>query len=321
MTCSKARTTAVCLPDKRVESREDAMQLREVDPRTLSLVMRRLRQVPEAAVAAKQESMRSKGQLSPLVAAEHEEQLVLIDGFARQAAAVRLQLPTVTVEVVKLTAVQMKVQLYVRNRDRGLALVEECRLVRDLCEVEGLSQVEVGALLERHKSWVCRRLGIWKGLSPRLVTQGGIEQLESGAVRKLALLPACNQEQLMAVNQREGLAGRDTSMLIDLWRRAPGAEARTYLLEHPRTAIELARSTAKRAADPRLGESAAKVHESLTVMRQAALRVVRQIRAGLEQMPREGTLMLRKACELVERDCPWALREVRRVVGTENDEA
>ena len=296
------------------------MEMREVDPRGLSLVMRRLRQVPEAAVVAKQESMRSKGQLSPLVVAEHEGQLVLIDGFARQAAAVRLQLATVTVEVVKLTAVQMKVQLYLRNRERGLALLEECRLVRELCEVEGLSQVEVGGLLERHKSWVCRRLGIWKGLSPWLVTEGVIEQLESGAVRKLALLPACNQEQLVAVNQRHGLTGRDSSMLIDLWRRAPSGEARTYVLEQPRAAIELARSTAKRQTDPRLGESAARVHESLTVMRQAALRVVRQMRAGIEQLPSEGMQMLRQVCQLAERDCPWALREVRRLVGSEGAE-
>ena len=141
------------------------MQLQHIDPRDLSLALRRLRQVPEAAVRDKLESLRSKGQMSPLVAAEHEGQLVLVDGFARQAAAVRLELTTVAVEVVRLTAVQMKAQLYLRNRERGLALLEECRLVRELCEADGLSQVEVAAMLERHKSWISRRLGLWKALS------------------------------------------------------------------------------------------------------------------------------------------------------------
>ena len=68
------------------------MQLRQVDPRQVSLVLRRLRAVPEAAVREKLESLGSKGQMSPLVVAEHEGELVLIDGFARQAAAVRMGL-------------------------------------------------------------------------------------------------------------------------------------------------------------------------------------------------------------------------------------
>jgi ParB-like chromosome segregation protein Spo0J len=151
------------------------------------LVLRRLRAVPEAAVREKLESLGSKGQMSPLVVAEHEGELVLIDGFARQAAAVRMGLGTVAVEVVQLTAVQMKAQLYLRNRERGLSLVDECRLVRELCESDGLNQVEVSALLERHKSWVCRRLGLWKALSPRLLSEGAVSEVGSGSIRRLAL--------------------------------------------------------------------------------------------------------------------------------------
>jgi ParB-like chromosome segregation protein Spo0J len=290
------------------------MQLRQVDPHELNLVLRRLRSVPEVAVREKLESLGSKGQMSPLVAAEHAGELVLIDGFARQAAAVRLGLGTVAVEVVQLTAVQMKAQLYLRNRERGLALVDECRLVHELCEADGLDQVEVAAQLERHKSWVCRRLALWKALSPRLLAEGAVTELGAGSIRRLALLPVCNQEELVAVSRREKLGEHETALLIDLWRQAPDSGARRYLLEHPRAALELARAGTQEKVDPRLGKSAAKVHESLVVMRQAALRVIRQARTGVEELPEPGVVMLREACELAERDCPWAIREVLRLL-------
>jgi ParB-like chromosome segregation protein Spo0J len=290
------------------------MQLRQVDPKELSLILRRLRLVPEVAVRDKVESLRSKGQVSPLVAAEHEGELVLIDGFARQVAAVRLGMQTVAVQVVQLTAVQMKAQLYLRNRERGLQLVDECRLVWELCEGDGLNQAEVAALLERHKSWVCRRLGLWKALSPRLLAQGAVAELGSGSIRRLALLPVCNQEELVAVSHREQLGEHDTALLIDLWRQAPDTEARHYLLEHPRCAIELARAGTQEKLDPRLGRSAGKVHDGLVLMRQAALRVIRQVRTGVEELPESGVKILREACELAERDCPWAIREVLRLL-------
>ncbi len=295
------------------------MQLRQVDPKTLCLTLRRLRQVPEGCVRDKVESLRSKGQVSPLAVAEHEGQLVLVDGFARQAAAVRLGMATVTVEVVTLTAVQMKAQLYLRNRERGLALIEECRLVRELCESDGLSQVEVSEMLERHKSWVSRRMSLWKGLSPRLLSDGALDELEAGSVRRLSLLPACNQEQLVAVSRRDGLGPRDTTTLVELWRKAPDEQARQYLLQHPQGAVDLARAQSRETADPRLGQKASELYRSLVVMRQAALRAIRRARGGIEELPTEGAELLSRAVELAERDCPWAAREVRRVMPTGKD--
>jgi ParB-like chromosome segregation protein Spo0J len=295
------------------------VHLRQVDPKTLCLTLRRLRQVPESRVRDKLESLRSKGQVSPLAVSEQEGQLVLVDGFARQAAAVRLGMTSVTVEVVSLTAVQMKAQMYLRNRERGLALIEECRLVRELCDSDGLSQVEVAEMLERHKSWVCRRLSLWKGLSPRLLSDGALDELEAGSVRKLSLLPACNQEQLVAVSRRDGLGPRDTTTLVEMWRKAPDQEARQYLLEHPQSAVELARASSREMADPRLGQKASELYQSLVVMRQAALRAIRRARGGIEELAAEGAALLRGAVELIERDCPWAAREVRRLMPTGKD--
>jgi len=282
------------------------MHLQQVDPSSLSLVLRRLRQVRSSAVQAKVTSMRTNGQLSALVVAEHEGQLVLIDGFARQAAAVQLGMTQVTVEVLVLTPVQMKAQMYLRNRKRGLELIEECRLVQELCEQEGLSQVDVGALLDRHKSWVSRRLSMYKALSVRLVQQGVTDQLDPGTLRKLSLLPARNQEELMAVSQLEGLGSQETKRLLELWRRAPDMQARRYVMEQPREALQLSRA-GKSITDPRLGPSGTKVYEMLMVMRQAALRIGRQTKQPSGMMGEQGAKLLQQMGEKTQRDCLWAL--------------
>lgn len=291
------------------------MALRLVDPRELNLVLRRLRRLPESAVRDKLESLGSKGQISPLVAAEQAGELVLIDGFARQAAAVRLGLGVVAVEVVQLTPVQMKAQLYLRNRERGLVLVDECRLVHELCEADGLLQVDVAALLERHKSWVCRRLALWNSLSPRLLAEGAVTELGAGSLRRLAQLPACNQEEVLAVSRRECLGEQATSLLVDLWRQAPDREARDYLLKEPCAALELARGSSIERDNSRIGKRAARVYENLVQMRRAALRVIRQLRRGAEEelpFSEVAVKRLRETCLLAERDCPRALQEVLR---------
>jgi len=41
-------------------------------------------------------------------------------------------------------------------------MITEATLIRDLIEVEWLNQMETAVLLERHKSWVCRRLQLDK---------------------------------------------------------------------------------------------------------------------------------------------------------------
>ena len=213
------------------------MTSRSVAPGSLSLSLGRLRHVRERSVVAMMSSLRSKGQLSPLVAARHGDELVLVDGFSRQAAALRLGWKSVLVEEVELSPTQMKAQLYVRNRDRGTELVEECRLVHELTETDGLSQVQIGDLLDRHKSWVCRRLLLHRSVSPSLMEDTELGLLSPGVLRRLAQLRPRNQEEVVAVARREGLSPRETSDLIDLWQRARDPEVRRYLTDHPREAL------------------------------------------------------------------------------------
>ncbi len=286
------------------------MELRREEPAVLDLSLGRLRQLPEVVVRRMMESLRSKGQLSPLVAAEHEGRLMLVDGFVRHLAATRLGLESLLVEVVDISPVQMKAQVYLRNRERGLLLIEECRLVRELVETDRLSQVEVGDLLERHKSWVCRRLSLARQVSPHLLEDLALGLLGEGSLRKLAQLPVRNQDELWAVAQREGLGSRDTGTLAELWQRAPDPEARGFLLAHPQEAIRRAQQKPSPPVDPRLGAAGQELLGGLVSLRRLCLRLMRRLQDGLGELPPEGVIQIVRARAQAEEDSRAMLREV-----------
>lgn len=287
------------------------MELRRVDPAELDLSLSRLRQLPEAAVKAKEASLRSKGQLSPLVAASDEDgRLVLVDGFVRHLAAVRLGLESVLVEVVQLSPSQRKAQVYLRNRERGLQLIEECRLVRELVEVDLHSQVEVSDLLERHKSWVCRRLSLSRQVSPRLLEDLSLGFVGEGSLRRLAQLPVRNQEELWAVAQRDGLSPRDTGALVELWQRAPDPAARCYLLDHPAEAVRRSRKPPESPLDPRLGTAGRELVKGLMALQQVSLRIQRRVKDGLGEVPPAGRQLVQQAQHRAADSCRAALDEV-----------
>ena len=288
------------------------MELRRISPTALDLSLGRLRQLPESAILEKIASLRSKGQISPLVAAAQDGVLVLIDGFVRRLAAVRLGLDSVLVEIVELSPVQMKAQIYLRNRERGLMLLEECRLVRELADADGLDQVDIAALLERHKSWVCRRLALYRSLSPHLLCDLSLGLLGAGSLRRLAQLPPRNQEELVAVARRDTLGSRDTSALVELWRRAPDTDARRYLLEQPRAALELSRGGRVTSVEPRLPDDARRVHSALNTLTGVALRVYRGVHDGPCAAPAEGLDLLRQALREADEHCSKAIGAVGR---------
>lgn len=286
------------------------MPVTRIDPSQLDLTLGRLRLLADPAIQTMAESLRSKGQLSPLVASQREGMPMLVDGFVRRAAALRIGLERVEVDLLILTPVQMKAQMYLRNRERGLQLIEECRLVRDLVEGDRLSQVEVSDLLERHESWVSRRLAIIRGLSVNLVGEGAIGRLAAGCVRRLALLPPRNQEELWASALRAALSPADVRFLIDLWAKAPTAEAKAWLIAEPAASIASARTRPAPALDLRLGEAGEEARRALETMGRCGLRVVHRIREGLGEIGPEGRELLSRTRLRVGADSQAALAEL-----------
>jgi hypothetical protein len=287
------------------------VELRRIPLAKLSLTLGRLRRIPEPAIKAMTESFRAKGQLSPVVASQGQDGvLVLVDGFVRQLAATRLGLDTLLAEVVDLSPVQMKAQLYLRNRERGLLLIEECRLVRDLVEADGLGQVEVADLLECHKSWVCRRLALIRQVSPNLVEEAELGLLTGGSLRKLAQVPPRNQEEVWAATRRAELGPGEVSAVIDLWRRAPDAESRSFVLSEPREAIRLARNVPETKRDVRLGAAGEEVLMALHILRRTSLRVVHRLRDGLGEVAPEGVAKLAESHQKARADSQEALGQL-----------
>ena len=84
----------------------------------------------------------------------------------------------------------------------------EHALVRE----DGLSQVQVAELLERHKSWVCRRLALLERLSDECREDLRLGLLSPTMARQLTRLPAGNQAEVVAAARREHL----TAAEIDL---------------------------------------------------------------------------------------------------------
>ena len=291
------------------------MELRELDLDALDLSLGRLRRLPASEVERMEASLRSKGQLSPVVVAREGDRWVLIDGFVRVLAARRLNLERLAAEVVEVTTAQMKAQVYLRNRERGLHLVEECRLVRELVEVDGLSQVEVGDMVERHKSWVCRRLALARRLSPALLAEADLGRLTAGSLSKLAQLPARNQEEVWAAAQREGIEGGQVGLLATLWRQAPDPDARTWVLLHPTQALAHARGKTEESSDPRLGPAGEEAHRGLVTLRRVSLRLTRRVQQGLGALDPAGLEVLERAHERARVDATEALDRIHTALG------
>jgi hypothetical protein len=301
------------------------MEIVRVEPAELDLSLRRLRQVAERAVKAMARSLRGKGQISPLVAAKPArggEAMVLVDGFARQAAALRLGLAELLVELVELSPLQMKAQVYLRHREGGLELVEQCRLVAELHDADGLTQVQIGDLLEQHKSWVCRRLGLHRGLSPHLIEDLSLGLVGAGVIRRLALLPARNQEELVAVARRERLGPAEAAALVDLWRRARDTEARQYLMDHPREALRRVRGEPP-TMDGRLSPAARQLREALVALAVVSLRIRGRLEQGLGVLSAQGVELIAGPQRRAQEQCRQALAAVDQWIqsqGANHDE-
>ena len=85
----------------------EGMELRRIAIDALDLVLGRLRVLPEPNVARMTDSLRRRGQLTPVVAARRGDDLVLVDGFVRRAAATRLQYEHLLAEIVELSDLQV----------------------------------------------------------------------------------------------------------------------------------------------------------------------------------------------------------------------
>jgi hypothetical protein len=245
---------------------------------------RRYRLADPPAEEAMAGSLRRWGQLSPVVACVREQQLEVLDGFKRLAAARQVAgLTTLSVRVVAVDEPAAKAAILGLNRgQRATRELEEAWVVQALVRDDGLTQVEAAHLLGQHKSWVCRRLALLEKLSVAVKEDLRLGLLGPSLARQLTRLPAGNQQAVLALTRREALTAQEVSGVIELLQGASPEQA-AFVLEKPREALTQARGLPTALRDPRLSRAGNWLARHLTQALEALLRMEHWLRTPGER--------------------------------------
>ena len=187
----------------------------DVVPKEVGEALCAVRLCPPEAQLQMCQSLSRLGQLTPVQVYREGGRLELIDGFKRLHAARAMSWPKLRAEVQELDAAGAKVKLWRCNAGAGLTEIEEAWLVRALYRDDKLTQLQIGQLLARHKSWVCRRLMLVEGLSDGVTADVRLGLLSASAVRELARLPRGNQDEAAHAATSRGLTSRQVMRLVD----------------------------------------------------------------------------------------------------------
>lgn len=226
---------------------------------------RRYRLPDAAAETAMAGSLARYGQISPLAVCLREERPEVLDDFKRLAAAKTL--PAVSSLQARLVVVDeptAKAIIVGLNGIGGrMKELEEAWIVQALVREDGLSQLQVAELLERHKSWVCRRLALLERLSEECREDLRLGLLSPTMARQLTRLPAGNQAEVVAATRREHLTAAEVHAVVDLIVACPGRAQVEFILHEPRRALRQAQLEGLPSWDPRLSVAGNRVLRQL----------------------------------------------------------
>ena len=177
--------------------------------------LERLRLTSPSTRQGMADSLRTLGQLTPLLVFEAGDRLEVVDGFKRLHAAPLAGLSALRVVAVPEDLPRAKAALLTANATAGLVEIEEAWVIRSLCREDGWSQAEVARHVCRHKSWVCRRLALAEQLAPRVEDDLRLGLLSLTAARELLRLPRGNQAPVAERVHALGLSTRETARLVN----------------------------------------------------------------------------------------------------------
>src|SRR5260221_4702948 len=204
----------------------------------LGTTLGRARCPQPAQLTRMRQSLSAHGQLTPVIAVEREGKLELVHGFKRRSAAMHLGWAELLVNVRRLDERGQWAAMLALNKMPGaMTELEEGLILRELFQ-SGLTQVEIGQLVGRHKSWVSRRLGLVERLHSDLVEWVRTGLMSAGTARRLMVLPAGNQVEVAAVVTQAELSTSETELWVSLWRKTSDPQIRGFLLKEPRAAIQ-----------------------------------------------------------------------------------
>ena len=179
--------------------------------------------VSPRADAAMVKSLRKYGQIAPVVCVKGQGGYELIDGFKRLRACRSLSQPTLRVKTMEVSGRVCKAALIQLNQSgRSINEMEEALVLQSLHREDGLTQIEIAALLGRDKSWVSRRISLMERLSEEVQEDIRLGLISVITGRELAKLPRGNQGAAAAVILKRRYSTREAAKLIG------------YLLSRPR---------------------------------------------------------------------------------------
>jgi hypothetical protein len=214
------------------------------------------------------QSLKDYGQVSPVIVCQLQGQTVLVDGFKRLHAARCLkgftQLTARTLEVDEQAA---KAALFNLNRIVGRPVeLEEAWIIFALVREDGLQQIEVAAMLGRHKSWVNRRLALIERLCDEARESLRLGLMTPTQARHLTRLPRGNQNAVMATAVSASLTSRELSDVVDLLTASSTTEQQDFVLTKPREALRQSQADYVHQWDPRMSASGNRVAKRLTLL-------------------------------------------------------
>lgn len=232
-------------------SEPQRLRLPQIDRRYAALRLAAPEQLRRLRGSVQREGVRHPVVVSCAVEAQR---WVLLDGFKRVRVAEELGLKEVWAQVVRLDAAQAKAAIVKCNQARpGLCEIEEAWIVRSLIREQGLRQVQVGQLLGRDKSWVCRRLRLAEALEPALQEDLRLGLLSATVARELSRLPRGNQTRAAEAMRDHQLTSRQSAQLVERLLETSDPLAVREVLADPLRYLA-AQAVSGRERDPRLSE-------------------------------------------------------------------
>jgi ParB-like chromosome segregation protein Spo0J len=222
-----------------------------------------------------------------------EGRVELLDGFKRRAAAAQVGWPTMSVRLLEVDERSAKAAIFGLNSTAWRPNeLEEAWLVQALVREDGMSQVEAAALLDRHKSWVCRRLAFLERLCGEAQADLRLGLLTAGLARQLTRLPVGNQAAVLTAARRESLTLVEVQGLIDLLDgTSPRQQA--LLLQDARAALVQAAGAAGPVRDPRLSAAGNRLARQAAMLLDLLGRMEnRQRHPGLAELTRDDRRLL-----------------------------
>lgn len=201
----------------------------ELDLKAIDTSFSRLRLVDPPAEARMLESVRRQGQLTPVVVGAVGDGVVLVDGFKRYRALRHLGGTVLKAHVLEMPVRGLKTAIVQLNGRKGLKSIEEAWVLQSLHQDDALTQEEIGVLMGRHKSWVCRRLALVERLCEEAQEHLHLGLISPRICRYLVQLPRGNQPRVLKCVIKHHLNSRELAQLVKLLQEQPSWNHETIL--------------------------------------------------------------------------------------------